>query len=274
MNIFFSNLYTRYNYSVIILKQLVVTDFKLRYKGSALGYLWTLLRPLALFIVMYIVFIHFLKFDFGVPHSQIYLLLGIILWNYFVEVTINGMSSIVGKGDLMRKLSFPRYVVVISGSVSALINLLINLCVVLLFMLIDGVDIHWHIILIVPIIFELFIFGLAMSFLLAALYVKLRDLNYIWELVMQAGFYATPIFYPMSLVLSNVPAWVGSIILMNPIAQIIQDARYVLISESTTTTWSFIGSIFAVIPILIVALVLVLSVYYFRKESPKFAEEI
>src|SRR3990167_3656213 len=185
---------SRYRYSYIILKQLVITDFKLRYKGSFLGYLWTLLKPLALFAVMYVVFIHFLKFDFKVPHSQIYLLLGIVLWSYFTEVTLNGMSSILGKGDLMRKLYFPRYVVVVAGSISALINLIINLFVVFIFMLIDGVDIQWHALLIVPIVVELFILGLATSFLLAALYVKLRDLNYVWELILQAGFYATPIF--------------------------------------------------------------------------------
>jgi ABC-2 type transport system permease protein len=113
----------RYRYSAIILKQLVVTDFKLRYKGSVLGYLWTLLRPLALFAVLYVVFVNFLRFGDDIPHYPVYLLLGVVLWSYFVEVTVNGVTSIVGKGDLMRKLSFPRYVVVIAGSVSALINL-------------------------------------------------------------------------------------------------------------------------------------------------------
>lgn len=265
---------SRYQYSAIILKQLVITDFKLRYKGSVLGYLWTLLRPLALFAVMYVVFIHFLKFDFGVPHSQIYLLLGIVLWNYFVEVTLNGMTSIVAKGDLMRKLSFPRYVIVVAGSISALINLVINLLVVLIFMLIDGVDIQWHALMIIPIIIELFLFGLGMSFLLAALFVKLRDLNYVWELAVQAGFYATPIFYPMSLVLSNVSSKIGEILLMNPMAQIIQDARFFLISDKTTTTWGFVTWPFSFVPLIIIIVVMVFSVYLFRKNSPSFAEEI
>src|SRR4051812_41217082 len=117
----------KYRYSTILLRQLVITDFKLRYKGSVLGYVWTLLRPLALFAILYTVFVYFLKIGSSTPHYAVYLLIGVVLWNYFIEVTNNGLSAIVGKGDLMRKLAFPRYVVVLAGSLSALINLSINL---------------------------------------------------------------------------------------------------------------------------------------------------
>ena len=187
MRSFFTRLRARYTYSFIILKQLVITDFKLRYKGSVLGYIWTLLRPLALFAVMYVVFVHFLRFGADVPHFTVYLLLGIVLWNYFAEVTTNGMGAIVGKGDLMRKLAFPRYVVVVAGSISALINLGINLLVVGLFIMLNGVGFSRDAVFIVPIVFELSLFAVAIAFLLGALYVKLRDINYIWELLLQVG---------------------------------------------------------------------------------------
>src|SRR5258708_35249969 len=98
----------RYRYAVILLKQLVKTDFKLRYQGSVLGYAWSLLRPLFLFVILYIVFGVFLKAKGNIPHYPVYLLLGIVLWNYFAEVTAGSVGSIVGKGELLRKLNFPK----------------------------------------------------------------------------------------------------------------------------------------------------------------------
>lgn len=270
----FSTIKQRYSYSIIILKQLVITDFKLRYKGSVLGYVWTLLKPLALFAIMYVVFIHFLKFGNGEPHFAVSLLLGTVLWSYFAEATLNGMSSVVGKGDLMRKLSFPRYVVVLAGSFSALINLLINLVVVGIFIVINGVELSYRAFLIVPIIAELFIFALSIAFLLGALYVRLRDINYVWELGLQVGFYATPIFYPLTLVIHAAPS-AAKFMMLNPMAQIIQDARYALISPATPTAWSLIHNpLIAAIPVVISAVLLVLAGYYFKKKSPSFAEEI
>lgn len=264
----------RYRYSAIILKQLVVTDFKLRYKGSVLGYLWTLLRPLALFAVLYVVFVNFLRFGDDIPHYPVYLLLGVVLWNYFIEVTVNGVTSIVGKGDLMRKLSFPRYVVVIAGSVSALINLAINLLVVVVFILINGVDITWNIVWLPLIVFELFVLSLGMSFLLSALYVRFRDINYVWEVLIQAGFYLTPILYPIAMV-EKFSVFASKLLLLNPMAQIIQDARHALVTQQTSTVYSvFSGSGYWLIPFGVVFIVAASSSFYFRKKSPTFAEEI
>src|SRR5262245_60339926 len=98
----------RYRYSVILLRALVVSDFKLRYQGSLLGYLWSLLRPLAIFAILYLVFVQFLRFGSNVPHFPIYLLLGIVIWNYFAEVTNIGVGSIVERGSLLRKINFPK----------------------------------------------------------------------------------------------------------------------------------------------------------------------
>src|SRR5665213_1421430 len=100
----------RYRYSIILLRQLVKTDFKLRYQGSVLGYVWSLLRPLLLFVILYLVFAKIFKQGGTVPHYPVYLLLGIVLWNYFVEVTSGSVSAIVSRGDLLRKINFPKYV--------------------------------------------------------------------------------------------------------------------------------------------------------------------
>lgn len=273
MNIF-DKVIQRYKYSYILLKQLVITDFKLRYKGSVLGYVWTLLRPLALFAVLYVVFIHFLRIGADIPHYAVYLLLGIVLWNYFTEVTSNGLSSIVGKGDLFRKLAFPRYVVVVAGSFSALINLAINLVVISLFMVINGVPFTWNILWLIPLIIELFIFALAIAFILSALYVRFRDVNYIWELVLQAGFYATPILYPLTAVIA-VSLTAAKVIMLNPVAQIIQDARYFVITTDTIRISDIYSSPYIyIIPISIVIIFAIVGVWYFRKASPGFAEEI
>lgn len=227
-----------------------------------------------MFAVMYVVFVQFLKFGADIPHFAVALLLGTVLWNFFSEVTLNGMSAIVGKGDLMRKLSFPRYVVVLSSAISALINLSINLVVVGVFIILNGVEITPHALLIIPIIVELFVLGLSIAFLLAAITVKLRDIGYIWELVLQAGFYATPIFYPLSLVEKVSPIG-AKLMMLNPMAQIIQDARYALISVSTPTVWSQISNVFVMlIPVAIVVILFFLSSMYFKKQSPYFAENV
>lgn len=261
----------RYRYSFILLRELVITDFKLRYQGSFLGYLWSLLRPLALFVILYLVFVRFLRFGGDLPHYPVYLLFGIVLWNYFAEVTNGGVNAIVGKGDLLRKLNFPKYVIVLAGSFSALINLAINFVVVFAFMLINGVDFMWSGALVPLIVLELFVFSLAIAFFLSALFVKLRDVNYIWEVIMQGAFYATPIIYP----LSAIPASAAKVLLLSPVAQMIQDARYLLITHESPTIASVYGSAWMrAIPLGTVVLIALGSIYYFRKRSARFAEEI
>jgi len=264
----------RYRYSIILLKQLVKTDFKIRYQGSALGYIWTLLRPLALFAILYVVFVKFLRIGDQVPYFAVYLLLGIVFWNFFVEVTTGSVSAIVGKGDLMRKLAFPRYVIIVAGSFSAFINLLINMLVVFFFMFLSGVPWRVNGFLIVFPLAELFIFSLSVGLLLSALYVRFRDINYIWEVALQAGFYATPILYPISIVMAmSLPA--AKLLMLNPMAQMIQDARSFLVTEQTQTISTIYGNQWIrLIPVTIVLFTAVVAVRYFRKRSPYFAEEV
>jgi ABC-2 type transport system permease protein len=156
-----------------LLRELVLTDFKLRYQGSALGYLWSLFRPLFLFGILLLVFGYIVKIGSDMPHYGVYLLLGIVLWGFFVEATNNGLQSIVGRGDLIRKINFPKYIIVISGTISALINLGISLIVVFVFMFFSGIELRSVALLLPLIILELYIFALALAFFLSALYVNI-----------------------------------------------------------------------------------------------------
>lgn len=262
----------RYRYSIILLKQLVKTDFKLRYQGSALGYVWSLLRPLLLFVILYLVFAKFLKVGNTIPHYPVYLLLGIVLWSYFVEVTLGGVTAIVGRGDLLRKINFPKYVIVLAGSFSALINLVLNFVIIGIFMVLGHVDLTWRAVIIFPLIAELFIFAIGLAFFLSALYVKFRDVSYIWEVAVQAGFYATPILYP----LSRIPHSAAKFLVLNPMAQIIQDARYVLVTPASQTISQVFGGDkwIWLIPTSSTVVVVAVAGIYFRKRSKFFAEEI
>lgn len=271
-NMKISNIVNRRNR--ILLKELVITDFKLRYQGSALGYLWSLLKPLMLFAILYVIFVEFLRFGSDVEHFPIYLLLGLVLWGFFTEATNQGMQAIVSRGDLIRKINFPKYIIVLSGTISALINLALNLIVVFVFMLIAGVDLHWSALLLPLNILELYVFGLALAFLLGAAYVKYRDISYIWEVILQGAFYAVPIIYPISMVIAK-SEFAAQILLLNPLAQIIQDARYNLVTHQTTTTDGLIDNPFiAAIPHIIVVVSIVVATLYFRKNSKYFAEKV
>jgi len=255
-----------------LVSELVRTDFKLRYQGSVLGYAWSLLRPLLLFVILYIVFVKFLKIGNGIPHFPVYLLLGIVMWNFFLELTVQGLGSVVGRGDLIRKIRIPRWIIVLSTSFSALINFGLNLIVIAIFMIISRVDLSWSILWLPLIFLEVYLFALGISLFLSAAFVKFRDIGYIWEVVLQAGFYMTPILYPLSRI-TNVT--LQKLIMLNPMAQTIQGARYAAISHETlTASRVFGGGWYQLIPFIIVAITLAFGLWYFRRESKYFAENI
>lgn len=267
-----SNIFSRRNR--ILLRELVVTDFKLRYQRSVLGVFWSVLKPLFLFAILYIVFDKFLKLGRDIENFPVYLLSGIVLWNFFVEATVQGLQSIVVRGDLIRKINFPKYIIVVSGTVSALINLVINFSVVLIFVLINGVDLSWSALLVIPLIIQLYLFSLVLAFLLSSINVKFRDVGYIWEIFLQAAFYATPILYPLQMVAKE-SLFAAKLLLMNPVAQIVQDIRYVLVTNETLTLWNFVDFGWKTfVPFFIIILVAVLGVISFKKNSPKFAEQL
>lgn len=254
-----------------ILREMVSTDFKVRYQGSVLGYFWSLLKPLFLFAILYIVFTYVIPLGKDVEHFPVYLLLGIVLWNFFTETTMLGAGSVVARGDLIRKISIPRYLVVLASSLSALINLGLSLTVVFIFALLNGITPSLTWLLIIPLAIELYVFALGISFLLGAAYVRFRDITYIWEIVLQAGFYASAIIFPLTLVPIEYQKW----FFLNPIVQIVQDARWAIATDTSVTIWSTIQNGWVIIiPFLIVVTAAVVGGLYFKRRSRYFAEDI
>lgn len=254
-----------------LIRELVASDFKLRYKNSILGYFWSLLKPLMLFGVLYVVFTKIVKVGTGVPYYPAYLLLGLVLWTFFVEATMSGMNSIMARGDMIRKVSVPKYTIVISTTMSAFVNFSLNMLVVFVFMIFSNVPFRATIFLAPFLIIELVIFSLAVASLLATLFVKFRDFSHIWEVALQILFYATPIIYPLTLP----PERIAKLISISPLTQIFQDMRVLLITPQTLTTKAvFHDQIGRVIPILIVVAVSILGAWYFRRSSRNFAEEL
>lgn len=257
----------------VLLAELIKTDFKLRYQGSVLGYLWAVIKPLLMFAILYVVFAKVLRFGDEIPHYPVYLLVGTVLWNFFNECAQQGIHSIEQRGDLIRKLSFPKYIVVVSATSTAVINVLINLCVVIIFALLNGVAPSLSWLLVLPLLAELYMLALGISLLLGAMNIKFRDVGSIWEVLMQAMFYAVPIIYPLSMVM-NSSVIAAKIIMINPVAQIIQDMRWGLITHEAVTLTSLSGVAWEFVSFAIVLVVFILGVLYFRKKSKYFAEEV
>lgn len=264
----------RYHYSIVLLKELVRTDFKLQYQNSVLGYMWSVLRPLFMFLILYLVFAVGLRVGKGIPHWPVALLLGLVLWEFFNEVTKQNLKAIVSKGGLIRKINFPKYIIILSNSLSAFIRLLINLVVVLIFVLFTGTPFGWSFLLIPVFIAEVYLFALGASFLLSALYVKSRDINFIWEILLRGGFFASGIMFPMSKIFDS-SAIVGKVLLLNPIAQIIQDARHGLLPNDMQSASAMFGhDWYMFVPLGIILVMSVSGILYFRRRSANFAENI
>lgn len=257
-----------------LLAELVRTDFKLRYQGSILGYTWSLLKPLLLFSILYLVFTRFIPLGKGIEHYPIVLLLGLVLWNFFVETTNQSLSSIVARGDLIRKIRIPRWIIVLSSSISAIINLCLNLIIVAILMAINGVDVHRSIVWFPLILLQMYVLSLGFSLWLAAAFVRFRDLSSIWEVFLQGAIYATPVIYPLTLI-TNVTY--QKFMLMSPLAQTLQDARYALVTHDPaiiTIERAFHNSWYRMIPLGLSVLVLSFGVLYFKHRAKSFAEDL
>ena len=265
----------RYRYALIVFRELVKTDFQLRYQGSFLGMLWSVIKPLMLFAVMYVVFVRFLKFTDGTPTFPISLLCGTCLWNFFSEATTMGMHAVVNRGDLLRKIHFPNYIIVASTTMGSMISLGINLLVVIVFGFFAHAHYTWRVLLVPFSIIQLYAIALGVALLLGTLFVYFRDIAHIWEVILQAMFYATPIIYPISMVASNQDfGWAAALLMLNPTTQAIMDIRHNLLSpEYVPNVWSMVDNpILCLLPYVLSAIILAAGVYVFRKHSAKFAE--
>jgi len=245
-----------------LVKELAVSDFKLRYQGSALGYLWSFFKPLLLFGVLYVVFSIFLRFD--VEHYNLYLLLGIILWGYLAEGTTNSIQNLTSKGGLITRVYFPRSIIIIASTLTSLITLILNLIVFAIFYIFSGATLSPMALLFVLFIIELYFIVLGLGLLISALNIKFRDLSHIWEILLQAGFWATPIIYSINMIPTKYHFW----LYMNPMTRIIQYSRDVVIYGNMPDLKGIFGSILLTIVIFVVGYLV------FKKREPYFAEEL
>jgi ABC-2 type transport system permease protein len=252
---------------------LAVMEFKLRFFGSVLGYLWQLMRPLLLFGVLYVVFTEFVRLGAGVRHYEAILLTGIVLFTFFSDATSRSVTAVADRENLVRKIEFPRLVVPLAVLLIAYFNLLLNLLAVLVFVLAAGVDprLEWLALPLLLLPLGLFAGGLAM--LLSALYVRFRDVQPIWEVAVQVLFYGSPILYVLDLLpsdqLRHLVVW------FNPLATILVQSRHSLIDETAPNAWDVAGGFhYLLIPGAIVLGVLVLGFWVFNREAPRIAEEL
>ncbi|NEG90193.1 ABC transporter permease [Bifidobacterium aerophilum] len=266
----------RYDYAWVVLQGLVKTDFRLRYQGSFLGVAWSVLKPLMTFCVMYVVFGKFLRMSDGTPTYPVVLLLGISSWQFVTDSTNVGLRSVVDRGDLLRKIHFPNYIVVVSATVGAMISFAINLGVVLIFALFARVQFTWRVLLLPLNIIELYLVTLGITLIMATMYVYFRDIAHIWDVLQQLVFYGMPIIYPLSYVTNRggLYATLARLELLNPFAQAIQDIRHNFIApETQPTIWNqYHNPAVKVIPFALAVAFLWLGVYLFRRNSRKFAE--
>jgi ABC-2 type transport system permease protein len=249
-------------------------DWKTRFFDSALGYVWSLLRPLLLFGILYVIFSEVVGAGDGVEHFPIVLLTGMMLYFFFGEVTGAAATSLVDREALVRKVGFPRMVVPLAVALVGTFNLLLNLVVLAVFLALNGVAIRWTWLLVpIPIVL-VGVLAAGTGMLLAALYVRFRDIKPIWDVVLQALFYATPILYPIQLLQSKSEP-LTHLLMASPLATLIQWTRRLLLGADTPTAASAIGgTVWLLVPAAILVAVTVLGFWFFARRAPVAAEEL
>ena len=253
---------------------LALMDWKLRFFGSALGYLWSLLRPLMLFGILYFVFSQVLRVGSDVPDYPLQLLIGVLLFTYFGEVTGGAVTSLVDEETLVRKIAFPRAVIPVSVALTASFNLALNLLTVALFVVLGGVHprVSW---LFLPIPLVLLVaLATGVGMLLSVLYVSFRDIKPIWEVFLQALFYVTPIFYPVQLLLGY-NRDLAHVAMANPVAALVQETRHLILGDAAPSAGAAIGTeLRLLIPAALLVGITLVGFLVFRRLSPTVAEEL
>jgi ABC-2 type transport system permease protein len=253
-------------------RTMAVSDFKLRFFGSALGYLWQLVRPLMLFGVLYTVFTQIVRLGSNVEFYPVALLLGIVMFKFFSEATGGALSSLVDREALIRKVDFPRLAVPLSAVLTALMNVALNLIAVVVFLVLAGGSVRWTWLEMPFLILALAAFTTGLGMLLSSLFVRYRDIKPIWEVALQILFYGTPIFYPIDVVLHR-SELAAKLMLLNPFAAIIQQSRHALIAP-THPSATAVGGVWILGTVAIGLGVIVLGYRVFSKRAPNIAEQL
>ncbi|HTZ87503.1 MAG TPA: ABC transporter permease [Solirubrobacteraceae bacterium] len=263
------------------------SEFKLKFFGSALGYLWQVMRPLLLFGVLYVFFVVVFEVDNraegGAGHFYGAQLLGsIVLFTFFAEATSGSVRSVVDRENLVRKIQFPRLAIPASVVLLAGFNLALNLIVVMVFALIEGVHpmLSWLELPVILLLLTLLASGVAM--LLSALFVRFRDISPIWEVVSQILFYSAPVILPAEAVRKKLEHGTLDHVLyhiytLNPLVAIFQQFRHAMINDQTASAWGVMekgGGIALLAPIGIVIGIFLLGFWVFNRQAPHIAEDL
>ncbi|VEB22462.1 ABC transporter permease [Avibacterium volantium] len=242
-----------------LLKQLIIKDIKLKYRHSYLGYIWSILNPLMMMLVLVVVFSSLFRFD--VPNYPVYLLTGQVLFNFVAEATNMSVSSITGNGALLKKTYVPKAIFPISRVTSSLVNLLFSLVALALVMLITSTPISWYILLIPIVFMEVYLFTLGLSLLLASSTVFFRDIQYLWGVLISIWLYVTPIFYPVSIISDEYQVIYQN---LNPMyGYLLQFRDLVLYAKPLPMDWLYQGSITAIV-------MLAIGLWVFNRKQNQF----
>ena len=253
-----------------------ITEFRLRYHGTALGFLWSLIRPLLLFAVLLAVFTQVFRIGSEVKHYAPLLLFNIMLFNFFSEATIGAVTSVVDNENLVRKMQFPRLVIPLSVVLNHTMQLALNMVVVFVFVLASGVGIGWTWALLPLAIGALLLLTTCTSMLLAALYVRFRDIAILWAVLTTVLFYGSPVLYPIEFADKYAGATFRDIVAMNPLSPIFEQAREWVFDPNAPGPSEIADGRFLLIavPLALFVGLCVLGVWVFRREAPRVAEAL
>lgn len=268
----------RFGVNLNITRELAVTNFKLKYTGSALGYVWSLLKPALVFGVMYFVFAELLQTGKGSVDFPLQLLVGVVLWTFFAETTGAAVGAIASNGSLVQRAAFPKMILVLATTATASMTFLINmLLIIAVFAPLHQVTLGAQSLLAVPLLLELYALILGTSLLISALFVFFRDLGHVWDVLLQVLFYASAIVFPIVTAAQKLPLTGGVrvLLLMNPITQIVEDMRHAVVTPSAPWTIDIVGSTARfLIPVAIVLVVVAVGFTVFNRTAPAFAENL
>lgn len=220
-----------------LLMTFAISDLKIRYRGSVLGFFWTILEPLLILSVLYLVFTNVFRAE--IENYAIYLLLGIVMWNFFTRSTSMGLNSFILKSGLITKTYFPREILPVSSCITAFIMSLFEFTILFIFFAVFSYLPPITIVFLLPLIGLEFVLVLGLSFFLSVLNVRYRDLQYIWNVVIYAGFFAVPIMYSLDILPPNIQ----ELILLNPMAQIIEMSHHFVLYNTMPEVWSVIYTV-------------------------------
>lgn len=256
----------RLGYRLRIVRVLARTEFKLKYAGSVLGYFWSLAKPLLYFTVLWLVFSELFRSQ--IPDYPLYLLIGIVLYTFVAEAVALALPSIINRGPVLRRMSFPSIVIPVSTTLSTAFTFLLNCLAIAAFVAASGIAPRLSWVLLAPLVIELYVFVLGLALIFASLYVRFRDAGQFWEVLATVLLFTSPTFYPIGIL----PGWAQHTVSFNPLVQVMQDGRRLILGAEGRIA-QFLPTLEPrLYPVAVALATLALGIVLHWRESPRFAE--